>query len=134
MLRWNRIWLSRVSAGVAIDGWGRWIVVPDDLDLLPLALTDGCGAPEPGALPARVTISVCYRECLTDYGPVLVPETRCAGDERCEAGTMVESYSLLVRPAVSMRCAAATSIRRSSLPPRPSARPPPTIRVCRWPT
>ncbi len=103
----------RVSAGVALDGWGRWIVVPDDVDLVPLALTDDCGHPAPAAgepLPAALHVSVCYRECPADYAPALVTDPVCDGPERCEAGTWIESYRLQVledaAPAVDLDCAA----------------------------
>src|SRR5215207_1486547 len=62
----------RISAGLAIDGWGRRIVVPDDHDLIPLELTDECGTPAPttdNGLPSNLAVSLCYRECETDFGP-----------------------------------------------------------------
>ena len=36
-----------VHAGFAIDGWGREIIVPEDITLLPLTLTDPCGQGPP---------------------------------------------------------------------------------------
>jgi hypothetical protein len=89
----------RIGAGLAIDGWGRRIVVPDDHDLVPLELTNECGDPEPPAngLPVNLVVSVCYRECETDFAPALVPEHSCNGNDRCEAGTIFETYAVRVR-------------------------------------
>src|SRR4249919_2317497 len=78
----------RISAGAAIDGWGRRIIVPEDDDLVPLELTDECGRPvEPeNGLPSSLVVSVCYRECETELTPALVPDPACNGHDRCEAG------------------------------------------------
>ena len=95
-----------ISPGVAIDGSGREIVVPGEVELIPLQLTDECGAPvpDPSQLPARVTVSLCARECRTDFGPVLVADTCCNGDgDTCEAGTIVESFCLRVRDATGLK-------------------------------
>src|SRR5579859_510992 len=32
----------RITAGLAIDGWGREIIVPHDIELVPLRETDTC--------------------------------------------------------------------------------------------
>jgi hypothetical protein len=90
----------KIEAGVAFDGLGRRIVVPDAVELVPLELTDECGnpvQPQPDALPAKLALSICYRECQADFAPALVPDPACNGSTRCEAGTWVESYSLIVR-------------------------------------
>jgi hypothetical protein len=97
-----------VHAGLAIDGWGREIAVPQDVTMVPLQLTDQCGQPSSGAaLPQQVMVQLCYAECQTDFSPVLVSdECGCGG---CEAGTIVESYCLKVTagtaPAVTSPCA-----------------------------
>lgn len=84
-----------IRSGLAIDGWGREIIVPNDVPLVPLALTDQCGSPQPGVLTPQVKIQICYNECSTDFSPSLVsdPDCGCGG---CEAGTVVESYCLKV--------------------------------------
>ena len=89
----------RIGAGLALDGWGRRIVVPDDHDLVPLELTTECGVgQEPGGeLPSKLVVAVCYRECEADFAPALVPEQSCNGNDRCEAGTIYETYSIRVR-------------------------------------
>jgi hypothetical protein len=101
-----------VRAGFAIDGWGREIIVPDDVSLVPLQLTDQCGQPSSGGspggtLPSQVMVQVCYSECLTDFSPALASDDCGCGD--CEAGTVVETYCLKVTggtaPAVTNPCA-----------------------------
>src|SRR5215471_17172291 len=101
-----------VRAGMAIDGWGREIIVPDDVSLVPLQLTDQCGQPSSGGspggtLPSQVMVQVCYSECQTDFSPALASDDCGCGD--CEAGTVVETYCLKVAagtaPAVTDACA-----------------------------
>jgi hypothetical protein len=90
----------RVEAGVVFDAVGRRVVVPDAVELLPLQLTDDCGLPaqpQPDELSGSLVLSICYRECEADFAPALVPDPGCNGSTRCEAGTWVESYSLIVR-------------------------------------
>jgi hypothetical protein len=87
-----------IRSGLAFDGWGREIVVPEDIMLVPLRLTDQCGAPvnPPDRLPERLTVQICYHECPTDYAPAMVSEPGCGCDDDCEAGTIVEAYCLKV--------------------------------------
>jgi hypothetical protein len=100
-----------VRAGLAIDGWGREIVVPEDISLVPLQLTDQCGQPSSAGTqcrtPPQVMIQLCYFECQTDFSPALVSDDCGCGD--CEAGTVVETYCLKVTagtaPAVKDACA-----------------------------
>ena len=100
-----------VHAGLAIDGWGREIIVPEDVSLVPLQLTDQCGQPaaaQGGALPSQVMVQLCYSECHTDFSPTLISNDCGCAD--CEAGTVVETYCLKVTsgtaPAVTDPCAA----------------------------
>jgi hypothetical protein len=121
-----------VTAGLAIDGWGREIIVPHDVMLSPAQLTDDCGcgptatvatpsdsseapptetkvvsrarprkaiveAPTlPPPPPEFRTISICYKECPSDFQPALVSDPSCDRGQRCEAGTVLESYCLRV--------------------------------------
>lgn len=88
-----------IRAGLAVDGWGREIVVPEDVALVPLELTDPCGgsaSADDEALPTETRIELCYAECLTDFAPAYVSED-CGCDNGCESGTVVESYCLRVR-------------------------------------
>ncbi len=93
-----------IKSGLAFDGWGREIVLPDDVQLVPLAVTDQCGTPQPPStdpLPSQLIVSICYAECCTDFAPALVsdPDCGCGGD--CEAGTIVETYCLKVLPGTA---------------------------------
>jgi hypothetical protein len=101
-----------VHAGLAIDGWGREIIVPEDVSMVPLQLTDQCGQAsaaggQAGALPSQVMVQLCYSECQTDFSPALASDDCGCGD--CEAGTIVETYCLKVTagtaPAVTDACA-----------------------------
>jgi DNA-binding beta-propeller fold protein YncE len=91
-----------VAPGVAIDPLGREIVVPVKTCLDPQKLHDPCGgpAPDPADPGARVlTLSVCYRECLTDYAPVLVSD--CQTKEPCAPGTVVETFGFVLQKGPS---------------------------------
>jgi DNA-binding beta-propeller fold protein YncE len=86
-----------VTPGVAIDPLGREIVVPVRTCLDPRKLPDPCGGPPPERPQdeARVvTLSVCYRECLTDHAPVLVGD--CQTQEPCAPGTVVETFRFVL--------------------------------------
>src|SRR6266852_1865162 len=98
-----------IRAGLAIDGWGREIVVPDDIPIVPLAITDQCGSPQPAQqLPSNVTVGICFSECLTDYAPAMVNDHGCGCGGNCEAGTVVESYCVKIlagtAPAITLPC------------------------------
>jgi hypothetical protein len=85
-----------VAPGVAVDVFGREIVVAAPVCIDPWAPPDPC---EEHPSLARnvahvVTLCLAYRECLTEYGPVLVPD--CDTKSRSAAGTTVESYLLRV--------------------------------------
>ncbi|MER5225466.1 hypothetical protein [Streptomyces flaveus] len=88
----------RVGPGLAIDGWGRRILVPDEVELLPLRLTDEDGVPVPddGPLPRQLVLSLCYSECRTGFEPALVPDPLCDGPRHSEAGRWVETYAMYV--------------------------------------
>ena len=68
---------ARVRGGVAIDGWGREIIVPTDSPPIdPRQPTDACGRPagEPIRGGGIVTLSLCYHECQAEPSPVMVSE------------------------------------------------------------
>ena len=54
----------RISPGLALDAWGREIVVPTVVELLPLRLSDDCDPVASGdePLPRSVHVTICYRE------------------------------------------------------------------------
>lgn len=86
----------RVSAGVALDGWGRRIVVPDDVDIVPLKVTNDGG--EPSGLdmpvPPQLVVKLRYRAYQAELMSVLAADT---GNENTEAGQWIESYQIDVR-------------------------------------
>lgn len=90
-----------VNPGVAIDGFGREIIVPTVACIDPWQLTDDCGKPQTALDPKatrQVTICLAYNECNTDYAPVMVAD--CNTREQAAAGTVVESYCLSIRDGV----------------------------------
>jgi hypothetical protein len=102
----------RITPGVAIDGLGRLVVVPDEIDLVPLRLTNDEGVPTGGAddrLSASLVVRLCYRECDVDIGPVPAPDPGCYGTPDHEASTVIESYAVTVHEGhaddVSVSCA-----------------------------
>lgn len=106
----GKLW---VEPGMAIDGYGREIIMPVRAGIDPWTLTDACGkAASELSREERhmVTLLICYRECLTDYMPVLVSD--CGGEEDTAAATLVETFQLavreglpdLVRPALDPLC------------------------------
>lgn len=105
-----------IRSGLAFDGWGRGVIVPHDVVLVPLVLTDECGAPQPPEeepLPSEVVVKLCYSECLTDWTPAMVNDADCGcgGECSCEAGTVIETYCITVlaghAPPVEEPCNAA---------------------------
>ncbi len=97
-----------VTRGVAIDKWGREIVVPGTSQPVPL--------PESPAHAARphdecededaVHVCICYHECLADPVPVLQGE--CCDGPVCTPGSICERYSIEFRqgriPAIDTDC------------------------------
>lgn len=87
-----------VSPGVAIDTYGREIVVPNPVCIDPWTLTDQWGSPAPPPLSNtaahEVVLTLGYRECHTDFMPVLVSD--CNSTEQSLPGTKVESYFIAV--------------------------------------
>ena len=86
-----------VSPGVAIDGYGREIIVPETSRGIDVRQpTDDCGRPD--GLPLRgagtVTLYICYHECEAEPAAVLVSE--CGPERRCENGLVRERYRLRI--------------------------------------
>jgi hypothetical protein len=87
-----------ISAGVAIDGCGREVVVPEPIPVDPWQTTDDCGSPTtrlPVGGAHEVYICLTYIECLTDCAPVLV--TDCDSSNRAAPSTIVEKYAVVVK-------------------------------------
>ncbi len=100
-----------IRSGLAFDRWGREIVVPADVVIVPLSLTDDCGAPLPNddaPLPTEIAVKLCYSECLTDWSPTTVSVSGCGCGCDCAAGTIVETYCVKIvaghAPAVDEPC------------------------------
>jgi hypothetical protein len=83
----------RVLPGVAIDYWGREIIVPQESQAFdPMQATDECGRPTGQPIRrGRVTLYLCYHECETEPAPAMVDE---CGDSACENGLVRERYRL----------------------------------------
>jgi hypothetical protein len=87
----------RIGAGVAIDGVGREIIVPQDSPPIdPRQPTDDCGRPDgpPIRGDEAVTLYICYHECEAEPAPALVSE--CGADRGCENGLVRERYRLRI--------------------------------------
>ena len=87
-----------ISSGVAIDGCGREIVVPEPIVIDPWQITDDSG--RAAARLAQqgthdVFICLAYLECPTDFAPVLV--TDCDNSNRTAPSTIVEKYAVIVK-------------------------------------
>jgi hypothetical protein len=89
-------WVS-VSAGVAVDGLGREIIVPRPSRAIdPRQPTDACGRPvgTPVRRAGRVTLYICYHECEEEPAPVVVSERE--PENNCENGIIRERYLLRI--------------------------------------
>jgi hypothetical protein len=76
----------RVSPGLALDGWGRRIVVPCDTDVVAL--------PADAPLPATMVVRLYYHAHAA--GPVLVA-TDAHDEHGSQAGTWIEGYRVELR-------------------------------------
>jgi hypothetical protein len=91
----------RVGAGLALDGWGRRIVVPRDVEI---------------ALPARVpppasmVVALRYEVHEADVTPSVPGDD----EDRSEAGTWVEGHRVEIREGARRRPRANAARRRSS--------------------
>src|SRR6185295_6136227 len=116
LVQTNDGWAIQIGSGMAIDGWGRPIVVPVAVSQ-PLAITGPCQSPgcgPPGAtagadLPSNLQVKLCCLECAADYAPALMSDPDCGGAERCEPGTIVESFCISIvegsAPLIPYECA-----------------------------
>lgn len=83
----------QITPGIAIDKWGREIIVPTKQtysippDVIQLAYSQ-CKKEE----TATVQVLLCYHECAADPVPVLAGE--CDNSRACEPGTIRESYRI----------------------------------------
>jgi hypothetical protein len=86
-----------VSPGVALDTFGREIIVPGTYCIDPWLLPDECGNPQKELDRHEkhlIQLRICYRECVTDYAPAQVSD--CNSKAACEAGTTMESFQFQI--------------------------------------
>lgn len=101
----------KVTPGVAIDKWGREIVVPQLSAAVPLK-ADLEGSTDPGASLCDedegpcVHVAICYHECESDPVPALGGD--CDETSLCSPGAIRERYEIVVRsgklPDISVDC------------------------------
>jgi hypothetical protein len=91
----------RVGAGVAIDFYGREIIVPQPSQPFdPTQPTDDCARPVGDPIrDGTVTLFLCYHECEAEPAPAMVDE---CGDPGCENGLVRERYRLRVGSGTPM--------------------------------
>ena len=82
----------RVSPGLALDGWGRRIVVPCDTDVVAL--------PADAPLPATMVVRLYYHAHAA--GPVLAA-TDAHDEDGSQAGTWIEGYRVELRDTSAPR-------------------------------
>jgi len=87
----------RVGAGVAIDGWGREIIVPSNSPGVDVTQpTDDCGRDVGDPVrEGTVTLWVCYHECEAEPSPSFASD---CPDSECENGLVRERYRLRITP------------------------------------
>ncbi len=91
-----------IEPGVAIDGWGREIIVPEQsLPFDPRVLRDAEGNTS-GSIEGEgtVVISLCYHECGAEPAPVLAPGCDPEGD--CASSVTREKYHVVVTEGVAV--------------------------------
>ncbi len=86
----------RLLPGMAIDAWGREIVVAEPVELDPHQPTDDEAQPLGEPLDeGRVAVCLAYHESGMDAVPTLVPD--CDHPGGCAHDTIREEYRLLIR-------------------------------------
>jgi hypothetical protein len=83
----------RISAGFALDAWGREILVPADVEIAPLRIFDGCD-PESSTdqpLASAAHLVICYHETPTHPAPAVR-----LGTDADHAYSVLETYCLRV--------------------------------------
>lgn len=88
-----------VNQGVAIDKWGREIIVPETSGahtVPPEVIAQAIKDSEEGAEEVFAHVLLCYHECESDPTPGLANE--CEGTVACQAGAIRERYRLVFKP------------------------------------
>ncbi len=89
-----------ITPGVAIDRWGREIVIPKEtapITIPPDVLYDAAHSREyeHGKNGPSLHVLLCYHECDSDPVPVLAGD--CDSTSSCEAGSIREQYRIVFR-------------------------------------
>jgi hypothetical protein len=111
-----------VGPGVAIDDFGREIVVPAaSIAIDPRQPTDLCGRPQGDRFPGARTVHLCiaYLECEAEPVPVVGGD--CDALAQCKASVAREAYCLVVRDGAPLASAPACGM--PELFPAPPAAP-----------
>lgn len=101
----------RIAPGVAVDPWGREIVVSRQVEYDPSASGGGCGCSDEPAItqPGVYTLVLRYGECHSNALRVSDNQD-CPGQADCQPDTTVETFLLLMRssppPTQPFDCAA----------------------------
>jgi hypothetical protein len=84
-----------VGAGAGVDGYGRIVVVPREIEVDPARPTDACGRPAADPIEqGTVTASLCYHQCGTD--PVCMPPEGCDNEPVLVPSMVREAYAVTV--------------------------------------
>jgi hypothetical protein len=92
----------RVAPGVAVDPWGREIIVGRVVEFDPFAAGGGCGCGDTAPITEAKDYSVCltYRECTTNDQAVLYADD-CPDQPECQPDTTVETFGLALTAVVT---------------------------------
>jgi hypothetical protein len=104
----------RITPGVAIDPWGREIVVAEPVSFDRYALTTNDGNPTGETATGDIIVCLAYAEAKADLVPVLIPDCDTTGN--CAPSTIREGFRVLVRqaPAVGAEPAHCTVVPTES--------------------
>jgi hypothetical protein len=94
----------QVGPGLAIDGWGREIVVPDVTPWTPIGDDLSARAVQRGQECKEdpcVQVLICYHECRGDPAPVYAGD--CDSADPCAPSTLSERYRIVLRDRCARR-------------------------------
>lgn len=91
-----------IAPGVAVDPWGREIVVSHPVDFDPFAAGGGCGCSDSAPITEAKDYVLCltYRECTANEQPVQYAND-CPGQPDCQPDTIVETFGLALSDVVT---------------------------------
>ena len=93
----------RLEAGVAVDPWGREIVVARAVaqyDPFKAGGDCGCGVGPSISEAGDYLLCLTYRECTADEQPAVYADD-CSGQPDCQPDAIVETFALGLRPAAA---------------------------------